>query len=130
MSISEIRPRLISLLTRQRQRSLTIGSKSPPAAAEPSRPGLDSELYQINRRLAEVHLSRQPNEPLALWQGRLEEAFPASPALRRVFRLHRRLRFDPRGLGTDDRAALRRQAGEWLAEFSARLEQRTPAGPN
>jgi transglutaminase-like putative cysteine protease len=116
--------RIVSTGRRQRP------APAPSAAAEPSWPGLDSELYQINRRLAEVNLSRQPNEPLALWQGRLEEAFPASPALRRVFRLHRRLRFDPRGLGTDDREALRRQAGEWLAEFSAHLEQRTLAGPN
>ena len=107
------------LSTRHRQRP----AAAQPGPAEPLWPGLDSELYQIDRRLAGVHLSRQPNEPLALWQQRLEAAFPASPALGRVFRLHRRLRFDPRGLQSDEREALRRQAGQWLAEFSAQLEQ-------
>jgi hypothetical protein len=102
------------LSSRRRQRAAVH-----PAAAEPSWPGLDSELYVINQRLAELHLSRLPNEPLALWQRRLEQAFPASPALPLVFRLHRRLRFDPRGLKNNDRQVLRRQAGQWLAEFSA-----------
>jgi transglutaminase-like putative cysteine protease len=112
------------LSTRRRQRP----AAPQPGAAEPVWPGLDSELYQIDRRLAGVHLSRQPNEPLAHWQQRLEAAFPASPALGRVFRLHRRLRFDPRGLETGEREALRRQAGQWLAEFSAQLAQREPGG--
>jgi transglutaminase-like putative cysteine protease len=110
------------LSTRRRQRP----APALPGAAEPVWPGLDSELYQINSRLAGVHLSRQPNEPLALWQGRLEAAFPGSPVLGRVFRLHRRLRFDPRGLGAGDREALRRQAREWLAQFSA-VTSRPPA---
>ncbi len=114
------------LSNRRRQRLAAL----PPGAAEPVWPGLDSELYQINRRLAVVRLSRQPNEPLALWQGRLEAAFPASPLLGRVFRLHRRLRFDPRGLGAGDREALRRQAAQWLAEFSAQLEKRNQGAPD
>jgi hypothetical protein len=41
--------------------------------------------------------------------------------------MHRRLRFDPRGLESRDRETLRRQAGAWLAEFSAQLEQQQPA---
>jgi hypothetical protein len=43
--------------------------------------------------------------------------------------MHRRLRFDPRGLESRDRERLRRQAGAWLAEFSAHLEQRQQTGP-
>jgi transglutaminase-like putative cysteine protease len=97
-------------------------------AAPPVWPGLDSELYLINRRLSEVHLSRQAGEPLALWQERLERAFPASPALRRIFHLHRRLRFDPRGLESHDRALLKREAEAWLAEYEAQSRQgRAPA---
>jgi len=103
------------LSTRRRQKP----DAAQPAAATPPWPGLDSELYMINQRLAEVHLSRLPNEPLAGWQRRLEEAFPASPALPLVFHLHRQLRFDPRGLENNDRQALRSQASQWLAEFSA-----------
>jgi hypothetical protein len=66
---------------------------------------------------------------LIRWQQRLEEAFPASPSLRGIFDMHRRLRFDPRGLESRDRERLRRQAGAWLAEFSAHLEQRQQTGP-
>jgi hypothetical protein len=93
------------------------------ALPKPVWPGLDSELYLINQRLAGIHLARQPNEPLSRWQQRLEEAFPASPKLSTIFLMHRRLRFDPRGLPSQDRETLRRQAVEWLSEFSAQQEQ-------
>jgi protein-glutamine gamma-glutamyltransferase len=112
------------LSTRRRQQT-TGGAMA--GRSEPVWPGLDSELYLIDRRLAGVHLSRQPNEPLQRWQQRLEEALPASPSLREIFDMHRRLRFDPRGLESRDREILRRQAGLWLADFSARLEQQRQA---
>ena len=114
------------LSTRRRQQD---AGGSGPGSLEPVWPGLDSELYLINRRLAEVHLDRQPNEPLSHWQRRLEEAFPASRTLDSIFLMHRRLRFDPRGLDSHDRETLRRQAGDWLVEFSAQLEQRKTTGP-
>jgi transglutaminase-like putative cysteine protease len=114
------------LSTRRRQQT-TAGARD--GASEPVWPGLDSELYLIDRRLAGVRLSRQPNEPLHRWQQRLEEAFPAAPSLRTIFDLHRRLRFDPRGLESRERETLRRQAGAWLADFSAHLAQHQPAGP-
>ena len=113
------------LSTRRRQQN---AGGAGAGSAEPVWPGLDSELYLINRRLAEVHLSRQANEPLSQWQERLEEAFPASPTLGSIFQMHRRLRFDPRGLASHDRETLRRQASEWLTEFSAQLERHKQAG--
>jgi hypothetical protein len=113
------------LSTRRRQQP---GSGALSGPLEPAWPGMDSELYVINRRLAEIQLARQPNEPLSLWQQRLEEAFPDSQSLRGIFLMHRRLRFDPRGLASHDRETLRRQAGEWLAELPARLEQSKQAG--
>ncbi|HTA31100.1 MAG TPA: transglutaminase-like domain-containing protein [Candidatus Cybelea sp.] len=115
------------LSTRRRQQTATgvLAGRSAPVW-----PGLDSELYLIDRKLAGVQLSRQPNEPLLHWQQRLEEAFPASPSLREIFAMHRRLRFDPRGLESRDREALRRRAGQWLAEFSAYQEQQQSAGPS
>jgi hypothetical protein len=73
-------------------------------------------------------LERQPNEPLGQWQQRLEEAFPSSQTLSSIFHMHRRLRFDPRGLGRHDRETLRRQAEDWLATLPAHLGQR-PTGP-
>ncbi len=103
------------LSTRRRVQTAPGAADGP---SEPAWPGLDSELYLIDRRLAPIHLSREPNEPLSLWQQRLQTAFPASPALSDIFDMHRRLRFDPRGLQSRDREALRRQAAQWLAEFS------------
>jgi hypothetical protein len=114
------------LSTRRRQQTAAGATAGP---SEPVWPGLDSELYLIDRKLAGVRLSRQPNEPLNRWQQRLEEAFPASPSLRGIFDMHRRLRFDPRGLASRDRETLRRQAGQWLADISAHLEEHPPAGP-
>ncbi len=42
--------------------------------------------------------------------------------------MHRRLRFDPRGLESRDRENLRRQAAQWLAEFSTWQQPQQPAG--
>jgi transglutaminase-like putative cysteine protease len=92
-------------------------------------PGLDSELYLINRYLEAAELARLPNESLRSWQQRLETAFPESDQLRRIFGLHRCLRFDPRGLKKDDREMLRTEANEWLAEFAARHANTTPDSP-
>ena len=115
------------LSSRRRQQTSAGAVNAPP---EPVWPGLDSELYLINQRLAGGGLSRQPNEPLGRWQQRLEEAFPAAPSLGAIFHLHRRLRFDPRGLERRDRETLRRQAVQWLAELPAQhLTPRQPHGP-
>jgi len=102
-------------------------SSAADDAASSAWPGLDSELYLINRQLAAAQLSRLPNEPLLFWQQRLELAFPDSDRLRRIFHLHRSLRFDPRGLEKDDRETLRSEAQRWLAEFTAR-KQGSPSG--
>jgi hypothetical protein len=116
--------RIIS--TRRRQQTVP-GALSGPL--EPAWPGMDSELYLIDRRLAEIQLSRQPNEPLSRWQQRLEEAFPAMQTISDIFLMHRRLRFDPRGVASHDREALRRQAEACLAEFQARAEQLKETSP-
>jgi hypothetical protein len=83
-------------------------------------PGLDSEFYQIERRLAERGARRQLSEPLSAWLLRTS-ADPAfsevSTRLRELLRLHYRYRFDPRGLSQDDREALRREASVCLARM-------------
>jgi uncharacterized membrane protein YecN with MAPEG domain len=111
--------------TRRRQQKAADG---PSGNMAPAWPGMDSELFLINQRLAEMQLARQPHEPLNRWQQRLEEAFPRSETLSDIFLMHRRLRFDPRGLTSQDRATLRRQATEWLAIIPARLEQENQVG--
>jgi hypothetical protein len=103
----------------QRRKRGTSGADDTPHP--PPWPGLDSELYLIDRQLASAQLSRLPNEPLLSWQQRLERAFPDSERLRRIFLLHRSLRFDPRGLEKDDRDMLRNEARRWQADFSARM---------
>jgi transglutaminase-like putative cysteine protease len=103
------------VFTQRRQR---VGP-GPDGPANTSWPGLDSELFLINRQLASAQLSRLPNEPLRSWQRRLEGAFPNSERLPRIFHLHRCLRFDPRGLQQDERQTLRNEALGWLAELAA-----------
>ena len=108
--------------TRRRQQKAADG---PSGNMAPAWPGMDSELFLINQRLAEMQLARQPHEPLNRWQQRLEEAFPRSETLSDIFLMHRRLRFDPRGLTSQDRATLRRQANEWLAVFSLQFSKQS-----
>jgi len=115
------------VFTQRRQRP---ASGADDAVHRPSWPGLDSELYLINRQLASAQLSRLSNEPLRSWQQRLELAFPDSDRLRRIFHLHRSLRFDPRGLKKEERETLRSEAQRWLAEFAARVAQEKPAAPS
>lgn len=76
-------------------------------------PGLDSEFYQLEKKLAARGVPRQPGEPLTDW---LERAL-TEPALtglreplRELLRLHYRHRFDPHGLNAKEREQLRREA--------------------
>jgi transglutaminase-like putative cysteine protease len=74
-------------------------------------PGLDSEFYLVERKLADRGIIRQPNEPLTDWLRRalaepsLKEA---DQPLRDLLRLHYRYRFDPAGLTRTDREELKR----------------------
>jgi len=114
------------VLTRRRQHP---ACGADDAADRPPWPGLDSELYLINRQLEAAQLSRLSNEPLRSWQQRLEQAFPNSDRLRRIFHLHRSLRFDPRGLKQEERETLRSEAQRWLAEFAARMAEEKQNAP-
>jgi hypothetical protein len=114
------------VFTQRRQRP---ASGADEAAHRPPWPGLDSELYLINRQLEAAQLSRLSNEPLRSWQQRLERAFPDSDRLRRIFHLHRSLRFDPRGLKKEERETLRSEAQRWLAEFAAKVAEEKQNAP-
>lgn len=116
---------LVRIVTSQYRKPASAAGADAP---DPVWPGLDSELFVINRRLSEVHLSRMPHEPLANWQRRLEEAFPTSTGLGRIFHLHRRLRFDPLGLESHDRQVLKREAEAWLSEHTPPASHRQPFG--
>jgi protein-glutamine gamma-glutamyltransferase len=88
-------------------------------------PGLDSEFYLLERRLAVRGVPRQPGELFSVW---LERALadPALAGLRQplaeLLRLHYGHRFDPRGLDGPEREALAREAKTCL-DTLARMEQ-------
>lgn len=83
-------------------------------------PGLDSEFYEIERRLSAQGHARSPSEPVTRWLRRgLENRSLAKwqQPLSELLRLHYRYRFDPRGLSADEREDLRREARECLANL-------------
>ena len=83
-------------------------------------PGLDSEFYQLEVKLAVRGLARQPSEPLSEWLQRAANE-PTLVDLRdplsRLLRLHYRYRFDPHGLTPKERTELRRQAKDCLSKI-------------
>jgi hypothetical protein len=82
-------------------------------------PGLDSEFYQLEKKLQERGIERGPGEPLAYWLRRASEN-PALADLRgpleSLLRLHYRYRFDPQGLALTERELLKHEAGVCLAK--------------
>jgi hypothetical protein len=109
---------LYQIIFRSSRRQPAQRRQGPGAAA--AWPGLDSEFYQIERRMAERGAGRQPSEPLSAWLLRVmtEPALAdLQGPLRELLRLHYRYRFDPHGLTQADRQALRREAAACLAKM-------------
>jgi len=109
---------LYQIILRIRKRRVQ-GDRKSAGAATPW-PGLDSEFYQLEKRLGERGLERQPSEALAHWLRRAAE----EPTLAKIrlplqdlLRLHYRYRFDPQGLTAAERTTLRTQAQESLAQL-------------
>lgn len=107
---------LVLLLARLfwKKRVLRVGQKGSTQKKRLYWPGKDSELYLLEKRLAKLGLERQPAETFFAWFQRVQAKVPQLPALQEVVLLHYRLRFDPAGLDTDSRAALRQKAREAL----------------
>jgi hypothetical protein len=82
------------------------------AELETCYPGFDSEFYLIEQCLKNTALARRHNESAQQWIGRLQ-----IPALDRLYQLHYRLRFDPRGLSAEQRQQLQQQAKAWTDDF-------------
>jgi hypothetical protein len=104
-------------------------SRIVKSTAEISWPGLDSEFYLLERKLAASGVARQPSEPLSDWLTRAL-VDPALADLRtplqKLLRLHYRYRFDPRGLSSEEREALTREAKICL-DTLAQMERRSTA---
>jgi hypothetical protein len=80
-------------------------------------PGLDSEFYQLEKRLSARGVSRHPGETLADWleRGLTQPALAELRApLKQLLQLHYRHRFDPQGLSTAERESLGREAKNCL----------------
>lgn len=105
------------LLAQQRRRR-TVSSDA--ADAWLPRPGLDSEFFEVEGRLADLGLGRRDCEAFGDWLARIEplSTEPVEP-LRRLLELHYRLRFDPRGLSDNERVALRDGVRAWLSQTKA-----------
>ena len=80
-------------------------------------PGMDSEFYELEKRLAERGVPRLPGEALADWLDRLRSennlANLRAP-LQDLLQLHYRHRFDPNGLREGQRKELAEKATELL----------------
>jgi len=90
-------------------------------------PGLDSEFYLLERRLALRGVPRQASEPLSVWLARVlndPALFDLREPLAELLRLHYRHRFDPRGLSEKEREALMHEAKNCLHTLS-QLEMRS-----
>ena len=92
-----------------------VGRDAAPsrAATPPPGPGQDSEFYQIAERLSASGLGRRPDEPQSEWIERIHAADLAP-----ILDLHYRYRFDPLGLASTERQALKAQADAWLRGHS------------
>jgi hypothetical protein len=86
-------------------------------------PGLDSEFYLLEKKLAERGVPREPSEPVSDWLERGAETSGLADLrapLHELLRLHYRYRFDPLGLNEADREALRREARACLGSLLGR----------
>lgn len=85
-------------------------------------PGLDSEFYRLEHKLAQHGAPRQPGEPLSRWLQRATQEAPLrdlKQPLENILRLHYRYRFDPRGLEPSERKALRHEVETCLSTAAA-----------
>lgn len=83
-------------------------------------PGLDSEIYEVERALAARGLERRSHESWRAWLDRIDEHAADGAALRRLISLHSKYRFDPDGLDARERDALRDSARSYLKELKRR----------
>ena len=106
---------LYQIIFRRRKPKAGIAGLAAGGAA--FRPGLDSEFYRLESRLAERGLARRPGEPLGDWL----KHFLAEPSLasmraplQELLRLHYRHRFDPQGLDPAGRDLLAQKVRDCL----------------
>lgn len=101
------------LLFRRRKRGVLTDEDS---FWEFAKLGLDSEFYEIQKRIESLGLIRRDGESLLDWADRIDGHDEVRPALlKEIVELHYRYRFDPNGLSDNDRGRLKKVVHEWLA---------------
>jgi transglutaminase-like putative cysteine protease len=112
--ISRVAPYLVLPLVAILMWRIFFGKKrvdvKTAAAPKFNWPGLDSEYYELEARLAASGHERQPHETPEQWLRRLRKDGLDHPSLPALVDLHYRYRFDPRGLENSDRTRLRQLA--------------------
>lgn len=91
-------------------------------------PGLDSEFYQVEQKLAQSGLRREAGEPLSVWLQRATKDVRLAKLkqpLENILLLHYRYRFDPNGLDPAERQTLRREVQTFLASASRSISTET-----
>lgn len=90
-------------------RGKRVSGTPPGIAGARSFAGADSEFYAVERALARRGLPRAPQESLRAWGARAVATLEGAARRRfeRALGLHRRYRFDPRGLARPERDELR-----------------------
>ena len=78
-------------------------------------PGLDSELFEIERWLGHRGLNRNSHETTVAWLSRIASRCPAPERLPELVALHYKYRFDPAGLTVEERRDLAERARTWLS---------------
>ncbi|HEX5398586.1 MAG TPA: transglutaminase domain-containing protein, partial [Verrucomicrobiae bacterium] len=115
---------LYYILFKHRRKQKDSG-QSRKRQADIFRPGLDSEFYLLERKLAARGVARPPGEPLSNWLERLmtDPALAGQKSsLQELLRLHYCYRFDPRGLNVQERETLASQAKACLDKLSQRKQ--------
>lgn len=95
------------------------GDASRPATAGYPGAGRDSEFFRIEQYLGRAGFPRAAHETVGAWVARIGAGLPRDTdraALEELARLHYRYRFDPLGLGPDERRELSARAHAWLAQ--------------
>jgi transglutaminase-like putative cysteine protease len=84
--------------------------------------GRDSEFYPVLELLERRTVARPATVPLREWvEGLPLPRGEILSELQRILALHYRLRFDPKGLTTEQREDLRRASSVWMQRYAAEL---------
>ncbi|MCP4688201.1 MAG: transglutaminase domain-containing protein [Desulfobacterales bacterium] len=109
------------LWRRRDRKKKKIEKKKTPVTARPA-PGMGSDLYSVERRLAAKGFHRYEWETFSAWLNRLEQTsgspvFPPIP--RELLLLHNRRRFATRGLTDDEKAYMKSMVSKWMERCPA-----------